>query len=70
MVEQIFILFLMIQVGTSEDYPLKNGKPTSKGIEQYVEENSDRIIKEFQDFVGDTLYNVWICEHNPAVPLF
>jgi hypothetical protein len=60
MVEQIFILFLMMQVGTSGDYPLKNGKPTSKGIEQYVEENSDLVIKEYQDFVGDTLYNVWI----------
>jgi hypothetical protein len=60
MIEQIFILFLMIQVGTSGDYPLKNGKPTSKGIEQYVEENSDRIIKEYQDFVDDTLYNIWI----------
>jgi len=60
MIEQIFILFLMIQVGTSWDYPLKDGKPTSKGIEQYVEENSDRVIQEYQDYVGDTLYNVWI----------
>jgi len=60
MVEQILILFLMMQVGTSGDYPLKNGKPTSKGIEQYVEENSDLVIKEYQDFVGDTLYNIWI----------
>ena len=44
----------------SGDCPWKNRKPTSKGIEQYVEENSDRIIKEYQDYVGDTLHNVWI----------
>ncbi len=60
MVEQIFIVFLFMQVGFSGDYPLKDGKPTSKGIEQYVEENSDRVIEEYQDFVGDTLYNIWI----------
>jgi len=47
-------------VWISGDYPLKNGKPTSEGIIQYVEENADLILKEYQAFVGDTLYNVWI----------
>ena len=49
-----------MQIGISGDYPLKNGKPTSKGIELYVEQNSDVLLKEFQEFVKDTIYNVWI----------
>ena len=43
-----------------DDYPLKNGRPTSSGIEQYVEENADSLILAYQDYVGDTLYHVWI----------
>lgn len=45
---------------TAGDYPLKKGKPTSEGIEQYVEENADLLLREYQEFIGDTLYNVWI----------
>jgi len=56
----ISILFLIIQVGMSGEYPLKNGKPTSEGIKQYVEENAESLVREYQQFVGDTLYNVWI----------
>ncbi len=55
----ISILLLFTQVGMSGDYPLKNGKPTSKGIELYLEQNSDLLVKEYQDFVQDTIYNVW-----------
>lgn len=55
-----YILFLFMQVGSSGGYPLENGRPTSKGIELYVEQNSQRLVKEFQDFVNDTIYNVWI----------
>ena len=53
-------MLLFGPVWLSGDYPLKNGKPTSKGIKQYVEEQSDPIIREYQEFVGDTLYNIWI----------
>ena len=42
------------------DYPLKNGRPTSKGIKQYVEEQSDSLVIEFQNFIDDTIYNIWI----------
>lgn len=56
----ITIWILVIQVGISEDYPLINGKPTSNGIKLYVEQNSDSLVREFQEFVEDTLYNVWI----------
>lgn len=43
---------------------MKNGKPTSKGIEQYIEEQADSIVKEYQEFVGDTLYDIWIYADN------
>ncbi|MFO7670230.1 MAG: hypothetical protein R6W31_11265 [Bacteroidales bacterium] len=60
MVTLISIWILVIQAGMLEDYPLMNGKPTSKGIELYVEQNSESLVREFQEFIGDTLYNVWI----------
>lgn len=53
----LIILLLLIAVQEKPDYPLKNGRPSSKGIDRYVEENADALIREFQDFVGDTLYN-------------
>ena len=59
------IVFLACQIHPSRDYPLKNGKPTSQGIRQYVEENSGSLIREYQDFVDDTLYNVWIYAVDP-----
>jgi hypothetical protein len=31
--------------------------PTSKGIEYYIKKEQDSIIKEFQQFVKDTIYN-------------
>lgn len=51
----ILLLIGTLQVGT--DYPLKNGRPTSKGIDSYVEENAESLSLEFQVFIGDTLYN-------------
>jgi hypothetical protein len=60
------MLILLLIIGWSlalpvpQEYPLKKGKPTSKGIEQYVEEQSEAIKSEFQKFIGDTLHNVWI----------
>lgn len=49
-----------IALPLSQDYPLKNGKPTSKGIAQYVEDKSDLFIREYQNFVKDTFYNVYV----------
>lgn len=51
----IFLLLTIVQ--DKPEYPLKNGRPTSKGIDRYVEENADALILEFQEFIGDTLYN-------------
>jgi hypothetical protein len=53
-------MLLFMQVGIPVGYPLENGRPTSKGIELYVEQTSDYLVKEYQDFVEDTIYNVWI----------
>ncbi len=51
------ILFLLLPLQQRTDYPLKNGRPTSKGIDRYVEENGYALILEFQEFIGDTLHN-------------
>ncbi len=56
----IFISLIFISFSFSDDYPLKDGKPTSKGIEQYIEDKGESLIQEYQDFVGDTLYDIWI----------
>lgn len=56
----IFILLLLGPVEISNDYPLRDGIPTSKGIEQYIEDNGETIILEYQKFVEDTLYDIWV----------
>jgi len=60
MKQLIFIFAWSITLPLFQDYPLKHGKPTSKGIEQYVEENGDLIKTEYQNFIQDTLHDVWI----------
>jgi hypothetical protein len=57
MAKVLFILFLFVPLQEKQDYPLKNGRPTTKGIDRYVEENAERLVHEFQEFIGDTLYN-------------
>jgi hypothetical protein len=69
----LFILLLLVPVQSGTDYPLKNGRPTSKGIDQYVEDNAEALTLEFEAFIKDTLYNTNIYtedlsengEHNP-----
>ena len=55
----VYILLILI-LPFQEGYPLKNGKPTSKGIEQYVEDHADSLVSYYQEFIGDSLYHVWI----------
>lgn len=54
----ILLLFTIPQVG--QKYPLKHGRPTTRGIEQYVEEQSEAVVREYQEFIDDTLYNIYI----------
>lgn len=56
----ILIFLLLISPQERQNYPLKNGRPTTKGIERYVEDNSDLLVREYQDFIGDSLYNIYI----------
>jgi hypothetical protein len=52
------LIFLAITVLPQETLLLyKNGKPTSKGIDKYVNDSSTDFIDEFQSYVKDTLYN-------------
>ena len=52
------LIFLAITVLPQEALLLyKNGKPTSKGIDEYVNNNSNDFIDEFQSYIKDTLYN-------------
>ena len=60
MIRCLFILLLLAPLQERPDYPLKNGRPTSKGIDRYIEENGDALIMELQDFIGDTLYNTYL----------
>lgn len=55
----VHILFLLL-ISFQDGYPLKNGRPTSKGIEKYVEDHADSLVRFYQEFIGDTLYHVWI----------
>jgi len=56
----ILILLLLSFPQVRQDYPLKNGRPTTKGIDQYVEDNAESMIREFEEFIGDTLYDIYI----------
>lgn len=52
-----FILLLFFPLQEKSDYPLKNGRPTPKGIDRYVEEKAGELVFVFQDFINDTLFN-------------
>jgi len=64
----ISIVFFIAQALWSGDYPLKNGKPTSGGIELYVEQNWNSLVQEYQAYVGDTIYNVWFYTSDQEQP--
>jgi hypothetical protein len=52
-----FILVFILLLFPQEQYPLKNGRPTTKGIDYYVQVNQYKLVDEFQTFIKDTLYN-------------
>ena len=58
--KSILVLILFFPLQERQDYPLKNGRPTTRGIEKYVEDHSESLIRDYQDFIGDTLYNIYI----------
>lgn len=56
----IIISLFLLPLGHPEEYPLKNGKPTREGIERYIEDNRESFIREYQDFVQDSLHDVLV----------
>lgn len=60
MLNLLVVILWSIALPFPQDYPLKKGIPTSKGIEQYIEDKSESIKAEYQSFIGDTLHDVWI----------
>ena len=64
MTRSLLILFILLPLQEYPAYPLKNRRPTSRGIDLYIEENADRLISEYQNFVGDTLFDAWIYSEN------
>jgi hypothetical protein len=58
---KIFLIIIVLLLPQDKPaYPLKNGRPTSKGIEKYVEEHGDRLIGVYQDFIGDSLFDIYL----------
>ena len=49
------VLISFFFLGVSQDYEYKHGRPTTKGIDKYVETNWLVFIEDYQKFVGDTL---------------
>jgi len=63
----MLLYILMIQLAAlATDFPVKNGKPTPRGVDQYVEAMGDSIIMEYQAFVKDTLYYVDLFTEDPG----
>ena len=42
---------------SSFTYPYLNNMPTKNGIQYYVSTNADKIVKQIQEFIGDTIYS-------------
>lgn len=71
----LLVVFLLIPCYTIDeivagDYiqqvklPLYNGRPTTTGINYYVKTNENKFIREFEEMVEDTLYDVYITVDN------
>lgn len=63
-ISKIFLIFFILFYGLKND-PLynKEGKPSTYGINQYIKENQEIIIKEYEYRI-DTLYDIYIFTEN------
>jgi hypothetical protein len=52
----LILLFGEISSIPQELYPLKNKKPTTRGIDTYVKNNKYKIISEFEAYVKDSIF--------------
>jgi hypothetical protein len=61
----ILILLLLLFSSYIQEYPLnKKGKPTSNGINYYIKINEQNFINEYQKFINDTIYDIYIYTEN------
>lgn len=61
----ILLFFLFVSYQIKPEYPVnRKGEPSKYGIQYYLQKNEDKIISEFQKFVNDTLYDVYITVDN------
>ena len=57
----ISIILILFSLISTDKYPTKYGKPTPKGVKMYVEDNEDNFIKEYQEYIKDSIWlDVWI----------
>jgi len=52
--KEVILIFLLVILIQQDDY--KWGRPTSKGVDNYVERNEYQFIIDYQNFVNDTLH--------------
>src|SRR5690606_24946180 len=52
----ILLFFLFVSPQKIEEYPLKKGKPTSRGIDYYVKVNKYKFIEELEAYLKDTIF--------------
>jgi len=59
MITKFILLFSLLLLPIQQEikeYPLKSGKPTSIGIKEYVEDNKNILVDNFQKYINDTLF--------------
>lgn len=51
------VLLLITLLPSVDKYPYSNSMPTKNGIRYYIEQNKNIVVKQLEDFIGDTLYS-------------
>ena len=54
MIRMLAVIFLLLLPQVQDEY--KRGRPTSKGVDKYVERNEYQFVIDYQNHVGDTLF--------------
>ncbi len=53
----IFLLLPVLLSAQSKNYQYQNSIPTKNGIQYYIDINIKKIVKQVQDYIGDTIYS-------------
>ena len=49
------LIFIFLSLLFQQDLEYKWGRPTSKGIDNYIERNEYQFVIDYQNFIDDTL---------------